>query len=272
MIYNHSIMWAACDSLWKNRSLIKALVGREIMGRYRGSVMGVLWSFFLPVMMLAVYTFVFSVIFRARWDTGSDSKTEFALILFAGLLVFNFFSECVNRSPGLILANTSYVKKVVFPLEILPVVTLSTALFHCLVGLLVWLLFYVIFFGVPPLTALLFPVVLLPLLFLTVGISWLLASLGVFLRDVAQVVGVVTTVLMFLSPIFYPVSALPESFQKVLLLNPLALVIEQTRDVLIFGKTLHWAVYFASLAGSIVVAWLGYTWFQKTRKGFADVL
>jgi lipopolysaccharide transport system permease protein len=272
MIYNHPIMWTACDNLWKSRSLIKALVGREIVGRYRGSVMGVLWSFFLPVLMLAVYTFVFSVIFRARWNTGSDSKTEFALILFAGLLVFNFFSECVNRAPGLILANTSYVKKVVFPLEILPVVTLGTALFHCMVGLLAWLLFYMIFFGAPPLTALLFPVVLLPLLFLTAGISWLLASLGVFLRDVAQVVGVVTTVLMFLSPIFYPVSALPESFQKVLLLNPLALVIEQTRDVLIFGKALHWPVYFASLVGSIVVAWLGYAWFQKTRKGFADVL
>jgi len=234
--------------------------------------MGVLWSFFLPVLMLAVYTFVFSVIFRARWNTGSDSKTEFALILFAGLLVFNFFSECVNRAPGLILANTSYVKKVVFPLEILPIVTLGAALFHCGVALSVWLLFYVIFIGAPPLTALLFPVVLLPLIFLTAGISWLLASLGVFLRDVAQVVGVVTTVLMFLSPIFFPASALPESFQKVLLLNPLALVVEQSRDVLIFGKTLPWGVYFASLAGSVVIAWLGFAWFQKTRKGFADVL
>ncbi|MDR2172717.1 MAG: ABC transporter permease [Burkholderiales bacterium] len=259
-------------SLWKNKSLIKALVGREIIGRYRGSMMGVLWSFFLPVLMLVVYTFVFSVIFKARWNTGSDSKMEFALILFAGLLVFNFFSECVNRAPGLILANTSYVKKVVFPLEILPVVTLGAALFHCGVGLLAWLLFYGIFFGVPPLTALLFPVVLLPLLFLTMGFSWLLASLGVFLRDVAQVVGVATTALLFLSPIFYPASALPESFQKMMLLNPLALVVEQTRDVLIFGKTLHWRMYFASLVGSIVVAWLGYLWFQKTRKGFADVL
>ncbi|MCL2872280.1 MAG: ABC transporter permease [Betaproteobacteria bacterium] len=265
-------MFNLYSSLWKNRSLIKSLVVREIAGRYRGSVMGVLWSFFLPVLMLAVYTFVFSVIFKARWNTGSDSKTEFALILFAGLLVFNFFSECVNRAPGLILANTSYVKKVVFPLEILPVVTLGTALFHCAVGLLAWLLFYAIFFGVPPLTALLFPIVLLPLLFLTAGFSWLLASLGVFLRDVAQVVGVITTVLMFLSPIFYPTSALPESFQKVLLLNPLALIIEQTRGVLIFGQVPSWGMYFLLLLGSIAIAWLGYAWFQKTRKGFADVL
>ncbi|MDR2710290.1 MAG: ABC transporter permease [Burkholderiales bacterium] len=265
-------MLKMCNSLLKNRSLIKSLVVREIVGRYRGSVMGVLWSFFLPVLMLAVYTFVFSVIFKARWNTGSDSKTEFALILFAGLLVFNFFSECVNRAPGLVLANTSYVKKVVFPLEILPVVTLGTALFHCGVGLLAWLLFYVIFFGAPPPTALLFPIVLLPLLFLTAGISWLLASLGVFLRDVAQVASVATTVLMFLSPIFYPSSALPESFKKVLLLNPLALIIEQTRDVLIFGKAPAWGVYFMSLLGSLIVAGLGYAWFQKTRKGFADVL
>ncbi|MCL2296664.1 MAG: ABC transporter permease [Proteobacteria bacterium] len=272
MIYNHPIMWTPCDSLWKNRGLIKALVGREVIGRYRGSMMGVLWSFFLPVMMLAVYTFVFSVIFKARWDTGSDSKTEFALILFAGLLVFNFFSECVNRAPGLILANTSYVKKVVFPLEILPVVTLGAALFHCGVGLSVWFLFYMIFFGVPPLTALLFPVVLLPLLFLTAGVSWLLASLGVFLRDVAQVVGVVTTMLLFLSPIFYPISALPEEFRTVLVFNPLAHIIEQTRGVLIFGRMPNWNLYGVSLIGSLVVAWLGYLWFQKTRKGFADVL
>lgn len=265
-------MWIPCGSLWKNRSLIKALVGREIIGRYRGSVMGVLWSFFLPVLMLAVYTFVFSVIFRARWDTGSDSKTEFALILFAGLLVFNFFSECVNRSPGLILANTSYVKRVVFPLEILPVVTLGAALFHCGISSLVWLLFYVVFFGIPPLTALLFPVVLLPLIFLTAGISWLLASLGVFLRDVAQVVGVATTMLLFLSPIFYPISALPEEFRTVLMFNPLTHIIEQIRGVLIFGRVPNLTMYGVSLLGSIVVAWLGYAWFQKTRKGFADVL
>jgi lipopolysaccharide transport system permease protein len=194
------------------------------------------------------------------------------LILFAGLLVFNFFSECVNRAPGLILANTSYVKKVIFPLEILPVVTLGAALFHCGVSALVWFLFYMILFGVPPLTALLFPVVLLPLIFLTVGVSWLLASLGVYLRDVAQVVGVATTILLFLSPIFYPISALPENFQTLLLFNPLTHVIEQTRAVLFFGKLPNWTMYFISLTGGVVVAWLGYAWFQKTRKGFADVI
>lgn len=265
-------MRAMFSSLWRNRSLVMTLTKREIAGRYRGSMMGVLWSFFLPVLMLAVYTFVFSVIFKARWNAGSDSKTEFALILFAGLLVFNFFSECVNRAPGLILANPSYVKKVVFPLEILPVVTLGAALFHFCVGLLVWFLFYMIFFGVPPATALLFPAILLPLFFLTAGVSWLLASLGVFLRDIAQIVGVCTTILMFLSPIFYPMSALPQSFQKVLLLNPLTLIIEQGRDVLIWGKVLHWPWFALSLVGSVAVAWLGYAWFQKTRKGFADVL
>jgi lipopolysaccharide transport system permease protein len=115
-------------SLWRNRSLVRSLVQREVVGRYRGSFLGILWSFFNPVFMLLVYTFVFSVVFKARWGTASDSKTEFALVLFAGLLVFNVFAECFNRAPTLILSNVNYVKKVVFPLEILPWVTLGSTL------------------------------------------------------------------------------------------------------------------------------------------------
>ena len=175
--------------------------------------MGLLWSFFNPVLMLAVYTFVFSVVFKARWAGGSDSKTEFALVLFAGLLVFNLFAECVNRAPGLILSNVNYVKKVIFPLEILPVVALGSAGFHFLISLVVWSIFYLLFFGIPPATILLLPLILIPLVLITLGISWLLASLGVYLRDVSQIIGVVTTVLMFLSPIFYPIVALPEEYR-----------------------------------------------------------
>lgn len=259
-------------SVVRNRALIAALVKREVIGRYRGSMLGILWSFFNPVFMLAVYTFVFSVVFKARWGAGGDSKTEFALVLFTGMLVFGLFSECVTRAPGLILANVNYVKKILFPLEILPWVALGSSVFHMLISLAVWLLFYVPLFGVPPATALLFPVVMLPLMLLTLGLSWFLASLGVYLRDVSQLIGILTTALMFLSPIFFPVTALPEEFRPLLNLNPLTPAIESARDVLIWGHQPDWTLLGASLAASTVVAWLGFAWFQKTRKGFADVL
>jgi lipopolysaccharide transport system permease protein len=259
-------------SLWRNRNLIKVLVEREVVGRYRGSFMGILWSFFNPVFMLAVYTFVFSVVFKARWNTGGDSKTEFALVLFAGLIVFNLFAECINRAPSLILANVNYVKKVVFPLEILPWVALGSALFHTLISISVWLMAYVILFGTPHITVLLLPLVVLPLPLLIMGLTWGLASLGVYLRDVSQFIGLLTTVLMFLSPIFYPASALPENYRALLLLNPLCLVIEQTRDVLFWGKVPDLSALSIYLLTSILVAWLGFAWFQKTRQGFADVL
>ena len=259
-------------SLFRNRELIRSLTQREVIGRYRGSMLGLLWSFFNPVLMLAVYTFVFSVVFKARWNSGSDSRTEFALVLFAGLMVFNLFSECVNRAPNLILSNANYVKKVVFPLEILPWVSLFSALFHTLISIGVWLLFYAIFFGVPSVTAWLLPVVVFPLIALTMGISWFLASLGVYLRDVSQIIGILTTVLMFLSPIFYPVSSLPEEYRSLFQLNPLTTTIEMAREVLIWGKQPAWSLFGTSLALSFIIAYMGFAWFQKTRKGFADVL
>lgn len=259
-------------SLWRNRELVKASAKREVLGRYRGSFLGLLWSFFNPLFMLAVFTFVFSVIFQARWGGGSGSKTEFALVLFAGLLVYNLFAECINRAPGLILSNTNYVKKVVFPLEILPLVGLLSALFHTLISLGVWVIAYTLFFGIPHLTVFYLPLVLLPFCLFLMGLSWALASLGVFLRDVSQFIGLLTTALMFLSPVFYPVTAFPEDYRYILYLNPLTTVVEQTRDVLFWGKMPDFfmlAIYWVVTLG---IAWLGFAWFQKTRKGFADVL
>lgn len=258
--------------LWRHRGLIKASAKREVLGRYRGSVMGLFWSFVNPVLMLAVFTFVFSVVFQARWSTASESKTEFALVLFAGLIVFNFFAECINRAPGLILSNANYVKKVVFPLEILPFVGLLSALFHAAISLGVWLLAYLCIFGIPHLTALYLPLIVLPFILFIMGVSWALASLGVYLRDVAQFIGVITTVLMFLSPIFYPVSAMPEAYRFLLYFNPLTPVIEQTRAVLYFGMPPDFTMLAVYWAATFIIAWLGFAWFQKTRKGFADVL
>jgi lipopolysaccharide transport system permease protein len=259
-------------SLWRNRGLARALIKREVVGRYRGSFMGILWSFFNPLFMLLVYTIVFSVVFKARWGGGSGSKTEFALVLFAGLIVFNLFAECVNRAPGLILGNVNYVKKVVFPLETLPWVSLGAALFHGTISFGVWLIAYLIFFGVPHATVLYFPLVLLPFGLFIMGVSWALASLGVYLRDVGQVIGLLTTVLLFLSPIFYPASSLPETYRHLMYMNPLTPVIEQTRDVLFWGKAPDFVMLGIYLLATSAIAWLGFAWFQKTRKGFADVL
>lgn len=259
-------------SLWRNRSLIRTLSKREILGRYQGSVLGVLWSVFNPIFMLVVYTFVFSVIFQARWGEGGATKVEFALILFAGLLVFNLFAECVTRAPGIIIGNASYVKRVIFPLETLPWVTFGAALFHAGISLLVWFIFYVTAVGPPKITILLFPIVLIPLVLQIMGISWFLASLGVYLRDVSQVVGIIVSTLMFLTPIFYPVAALPVAYRSFIYINPLSYLVELTRDLLLVGKGPDWGIWMAVTAASGVISWLGFVWFQKTRKGFADVL
>lgn len=263
---------AMVASLYKNRSLIFDLIKREVVGRYKGSVLGLLWSFFNPVFMLVVYTFVFSVVFKARWKGGGDSKVEFALVLFTGLLVFNLFSEVINRAPSLILSNANYVKKVIFPLDILPVVVLGAAAFHVLVSLVVWLVFFLLFFSLPEWTVLQLPLVFIPLVLMTLGLAWLLASLGVYLRDVGQIIGLVVMALMFLTPVFYPVAALPVEYQGIMRLNPLTYIVEETRNVMIWGKTIDWPQWSCWTVLSMLVAWLGFAWFQKTRKGFADVI
>lgn len=259
-------------SLWRNRGLIRNLVHREIVGRYKGSMLGIFWSLATPIFMLAVYTFVFSVVFKARWSGGSESKTEFALVLFAGLLIFNLFAECITRAPGLVLGNINYVKKVVFPLEILPWVTLGSALFHFTVSLGVWLIAYVLLVGAPHITVLFLPLVIAPFALFVMGLSWVLASLGVYLRDVGQLIGIVVQVLMFMTPIFYPASALPENFQMFIHLNPLTPAIEMMRSVMYWGQTPSLPAWLAGSAVALLISVLGFAWFQKTRKGFADVL
>ena len=261
-------------SLWSNRQLIVQMTKREVVGRYKGSAMGLAWSFFNPVFMLVVYTFVFSEIFKSRWGGvgADDSKTQFAVVLFVGMIVLNLFSEVLNRAPGLIVFNVNYVKKVVFPIEILPVIAMGAALFHTLISLCVLLVAFALFNGYLHWTAVFAPFVLLPLVVLALGLSWVLASLGVFLRDVGQTIGLLTTVLMFLSPVFYPVTAVPERFRPFIQANPLTFIIEQAREVLIWGHLPDLAGLGIYTVAATAVAWVGYTWFQKTRKGFADVL
>lgn len=259
-------------SFLAHRKLIYSLTQRDITARYRGSILGIAWLILQPLATLLVYTFVFSVVFKARWSGGSDSRAEFALVLFAGLLVFNMFAESLARAPSLVVSNPSYVKKVIFPIEILSFVNAGTALFYAVISLAICVVFYFFLFGLPPITAFALPLIILPLTFLILGVSWLLSSLGVFIRDLVHIVGLLVTLLLFSSPIFYPISALPPLFQQLMHLNPLSFVIEQSRNVLIWGKLpslWHLALYWLA---SVVVMCLGFAWFQKTRKGFADVL
>ena len=259
-------------SIWRHRDLIAISSRREILGRYRGSVMGFMWSFINPIVMLLIYTFVFSVVFKARWGSGGESNAEFAMLLFAGLMVFNIFGECINRAPLLIVSNVNYVKKVLFPLEILPVVALISAVCHGLISFFVWLVAYFFLFGFPYLTIFYLPLILLPLVLLIVGFSWFFASLGVYFKDVNQLISILTTIVMFLCPIFYPMTAVPEQYRAILYCNPLTFVVEQIRNVLYFGLHPNFAALMFLGFVTTVFAWLGFFWFQKTRKGFADVL
>jgi lipopolysaccharide transport system permease protein len=265
--------WAIARSVWRNRGLIHQMTRREILGRYRGSIMGLTWSFFNPILMLAVYTFVFSVVFKAKWGVGTEeSKAQFAIVLFVGMNMFGLFAETLNRAPTLITSNVNYVKKVIFPLEVLPVVAVGAALFHTLIGVMVLMAALLITQGSIPSSALALPLVMIPLLLFSLGLGWMFSSLGVYVRDVAQTVGIATTVIMFLSPVFYSVQSLPEGYRKVLMFNPLTFIIEQARAAVVFGLWPDWLLLALYTVGSAAVAWIGYWWFQKTRRGFADVL
>lgn len=257
--------------LLQHRSLVWQFVKRDIQARYRGSSLGMAWSFITPLLMLAVYTFVFREVFKARWGSGEGGGLEFALYVYAGLVVFNFFAEIANRAPRLIVDQPNLVKKVVFPLDLLAWVALLAASFHLLVSSAV-LLLAALWAGYASWSMLWLPLVWLPLFPLLLGLSWFLAGLGVYLRDIGQLLNLLISLLMFLTPIFYPVSALPERWRPWLALNPLVPLIEDTRRVLLQGEWPDFHRLTLMLAFSLLVAVLGRLWFRITRRGFADVL
>ncbi len=264
--------FAIFASFFKHRYLIFSLAKREIASRYRGSTFGAVWSIINPLLLLGVYTFVFSSVFEAKWGQNVGSKSEFAMILFCGLIVFTMFSETIVRAPTLILNHATYVKKVVFPLEVLIWVALLGSLFNLLTSFIVLLSFELVINQHIQWTVIFFPIVILPLVLLTAGICWFLASLGVFLRDIGQMIGILTTILLFMSPIFYPSSSVPVKYQAIFKLNPVSFFIEEARNVVIWGNLPSWVPLAQFTAVSLLFAWLGFAWFQKTRKGFADVL
>jgi lipopolysaccharide transport system permease protein len=264
---------AMARNLWRHRDLIRQFTRREIEGRYKGSFLGLFWSFINPLVLLLIYTFVFGLVFKARWPNAkTDNLGEFAGTLFCGLICFNIFSDCINRAPGSIISVPNYVKKVVFPLEILAVSAFGSALFHALVSLSILLCANLLFNGSLQWTLLLLPIVALPLVFLSLGLSWFLASLGVFIRDISYTVTLIVQVLFFVTPIFYPLQAIPEPYQSIIRFNPLTSVVENFRRVILWGGQPSWTGLLLWLLATGVVMLLGYAWFMKTKKAFADVI
>lgn len=258
-------------SLWCHRSLVIELTKREFSGKYRGSFGGLIWSFVQPLFLLTVYTIAFGIILKARWGF-SGSTWEYALMLFAGLIVFNAFSEVISKSTTLITTNPNFVKKVVFPLELLLVITVTTALIHALIGVGVWLAGYILLMGAPKVTVFIFPLVLICFVPVLLGLGWLLSSVGVVVKDISQLTGMLNHTLLFLTPIFYSIEAAPPLLQNLLMLNPLTFVVEQFRLVLFYGQVpalKGLAVYFSL---SSAFAWASYVLFKRLRPSFADMV
>ena len=266
---------AAIKSALKYRQLIWQMTRRDIAGRYRGSMLGLTWSLVTPLLLLTMYTFVFTVVFKARWNTPSALTPDtslFAVMVFSGLIIHSFFAECISRAPGVIVSQVNFVKKVVFPLEIFPFIITGAALFHFAINCSIMLCAAAFVLGYLPLTAFLLPLVLAPLLLMALGAGWLLASLGVFIRDIGQVISLALTLMMFLSPVFYPIDSLPPAFQLAMYLNPITLIIEQMRVVLIYGHLPDFTALAIYSAIASALAAIGFAWFQRTRHAFADVL
>lgn len=257
--------------LRRHHHLILQLIKRDILSKYRGSFAGLLWLVLAPLLMLGLYTLVFSVFMRVHWP-GVTNNLMYSLLIYVGLIILNFFTECISRSTTMIVINESFVKKVVFPVEIYPWVIVGAALFHAMVNTLILTVFCFLLLGEVNSTILLLPVLFLPLVLFTLGVSWFLCSAGVYIRDIAHAMTFILQVVMYLSPVFYSVSMLPEMFQKILLLNPLAFIIEQARSLVIFGKLPQWQHLGIFFIVSMCIAYLGFWGFQKTKDGFADVL
>ncbi len=259
-------------SLLRNGRLVLDLTRRDISGRYRGALGGVLWAFLTPLLMLAIYSFVFGYIFKSRWTVAEAGDVHFSIVLFAGLIFANFLSECLNRAPSLIVASPNYVKKVVFPLEVLAWVAVGNALFHAAIGVLVLLVAMLVSGTHIAMTVVLLPILFILFLPLIAGLVWFLAAMGVFFRDLQQFMAVFSTALVFLAPIFYPRTMLPEQYQWLMLVNPLTFIVESMRGLLFWGQVPGWQPMLGYSLASVAVAWGGWAVFQLTRRGFADVL
>lgn len=256
----------------RHPSLTWEMTRRDVLGRYRGASFGLLWSLISPFMMLVVYTLAFGYVLKSRWPGTTGNTADFAMLLFMGLIVHGFFAECLSRAPTLIAGTPNLVKKIVFPLEILPWTLVMSAFFHAVMNTVVFVLLNLLLRGEFHATTLLWPLVMLPLVFVTLGVVWLLSSLSVYLRDISQVTGVIVTAMLFLSSAIIPVETLPERYRAIFHLNPLTLIIDQAREVAFWGRLPDWSALGIYMIGALAFAYAGFAVFQKTRRGFADVL
>lgn len=252
------------------------LFKRDVFARYRGSIMGLAWTFLTPLLMLAVYTFMFGKIFQMRWSAtdveSSNGMLGFALTLFIGLITHSYATEVLTRSPTIVVTHVNLVKRVVFPLHILPLMSVASALFQYFVSLLVFIFFQLVSTGTVSPGILWLPLIIAPFTVMLVGFAWLLAGVTVYFRDIAQLMGLAATVLLFMSPVFYPVSRLPPKLWPIFQLNPLTFIIEQSRNVVFSGELPDFLGLSVYMIIALVMAWLGLLAFQNMRKGFADVL
>ena len=258
--------------LWRERVLVAKLSAWEFQALYRTSLLGVLWALLNPLLSLSVYTFVFGLVLHVKWQQEVPNVNDFALILFAGLIFFYFFADCLTRSPGLMLENVNYIKKIIFPLEIMPWIVVVGSLIKAGVSLAILLVAIALLHGAPPWTAVFLPLVLAPIVLFALAASWFLASTGVFIRDLSQVVGPLVMLLLFISPVFYPVSALPAVLQPFLYLNPVTFIVEQARNVLLAGVLPDFTGLLFCFLLAWLAAWAGLFWFSRTKRGFADVV
>ena len=260
------------DAWTRHRSLTWEMTKRDVLGRYRGASFGLLWSLISPFFMLLIYTLAFGYLLKSRWPGTTGNTADFSMLLFIGLIVHGFFAECMSRAPALIVSSPNLVKRIVFPLQVLPWMVVLSALFHAIANLLVYAAINLALRGELVPTLPLLPLVLLPLALVTLGVGWLLSSLSVFLRDIGQVTGLLATAMLFLSSAILPVDAVPESYRWVFRLNPLTFIIDQAREVAFWGRMPDWSGLGLYTILALGFAYLGYAVFQKTRKGFADVL
>lgn len=260
------------DAWLHHRSLTWEMTRRDVLGRYREANFGLLWSLISPFLMLLIYTLAFGYLLKARWPGTSGNTADFAMLLFMGLIVHGFFAECLIKAPNLVVGNSNLVKRIVFPLQVLPWAMVLSALFHALANSLVFAVLNLALRGELVPTLPLLPLVLLPLAIGALGVGWLLSALAVFLRDITQVTGVLATAMLFLSSAIVPVEALPEAYRWVFRLNPLTFIIDQAREVAFWGRMPDWSGLALYAAGALLFAYFGYAVFQKLRRGFADVL
>lgn len=253
-------------------SLVRELTKREILGRYRGANFGLLWALISPFLMLAVYSLAFGGILGSHWPSVDGKQGSFTLILFIGLIIHAFLSECITQAPRLVSGNTSYVKRVVFPLEILPWPMVLSGLFHLSMNLVAYSILAIVSGQGIGWTIVLFPLVILPLILLVLGLAWMLAALGVYFRDINQIAGVLTTALLFTSTAIVPISVIPEGLRWIYKVNPLSFIIDQARNVVIWGRLPDWVGLGLYALLALMVCYAGYGVFRATRRGFADVL